>query len=134
MDEDVELEKIRKRKIEELRESIEKKERFLDEPLNLTDATFEQVIQSDPLVAVDCWAPWCAPCLMVAPIIKELAKDYAGKIVFGNLNVDENQRIAMKYGIMSIPTLLIFKNGKLIDRPVGAMPKRILEPIITKYL
>jgi thioredoxin 1 len=134
MDEDVELEKIRKRKIEELRESIEKKERFLDEPLNLTDATFEQMIQRYPLVAVDCWAPWCAPCLMVAPIIKGLAKDYAGKIVFGNLNVDENQRIAMKYGIMSIPTLLIFKNGKLIDRPVGAMPKRILEPIITKYL
>ena len=71
---------------------------------------------------------------MVAPVIEELARDYVGKVVFGKLNVDENQRAATKYGIMSIPALLIFKNGKLVDQSIGAMPINMLEPKITKYL
>ena len=71
---------------------------------------------------------------MIAPIIEEMAKDYTGKIVFGKLNTDEAQGIAMKYGIMSIPTLLIFKNGKLVDQSIGAMPRQMLEPKIMKYL
>lgn len=71
---------------------------------------------------------------MVAPVIEELARDYAGKILFDKLNVDKNQAVSMQYQIMSIPTLLVFKNGKLVDRIVGAMPRQMLEPRITRYL
>jgi thioredoxin 1 len=71
---------------------------------------------------------------MIAPVVEEMARDYAGKILFGKLNVDENPDVAMQYQVMSIPTLLVFKNGQLIDRIVGAMPRQTLEPKITKYL
>ena len=104
------------------------------EPIELNENSFEEFIKKYPLVVVDCWAPWCGPCRMVAPVFDELAKDYQGKIVFGRLNTDENQGIAMKFNIMSIPTFLIFKNGELIDRPVGAMPRPSLESTITKHL
>ena len=83
---------------------------------------------------IDCWAPWCGPCRFVSPVIEELARDYVGKISFGKLNVDKNQRVATQYGIMSIPTLLVFKEGKLVDKIVGAMPRQMLEPKITKHL
>ena len=79
-------------------------------------------------------APWCAPCHMVAPIIEGMARDYAGRILFGKLNVDENRGVAMHHQIMSIPTLLVFKNGKLVDRIIGAMPRKMLEPKITCHL
>jgi thioredoxin 1 len=105
-----------------------------DKPVDLTDATFTEAVQNYPLVVVDCWAPWCAPCHMVTPVVEELARDYAGKILFGKLNVDENRRIAMQHQIMSIPTMLVFKSGKLIDRMIGAMPRQMLEPKITRYL
>jgi thioredoxin 1 len=103
-------------------------------PIKVTDADFDQVIQRFPLVVVDCWAPWCAPCHMVTPVIAELAQDYQGKIVFGKLDVDENQKKAMEYGIMSIPALLVFQNSKLVDQIIGAQPRTTLEPKITKYL
>jgi thioredoxin 1 len=103
-------------------------------PVDLTDATFTEVVQNNSLVVVDCWAPWCGPCLYVSPIVEEIARDYAGRIFFGKLNIDENREVAMQYGIMSIPTLLVFKNGKLVDRIVGAMPRQMLEPKITRYL
>ena len=86
------------------------------------------------IVVVDCWAPWCGPCHMIAPVIAELAKDYQGKIVFGKLDVDENKEKAMEYGIMSIPALLVFKNSELVDKIIGAQPRKTLEPKITKYL
>ena len=105
-----------------------------NKPIELTDAKFREMIKNHPLVVVDCWAPWCAPCRMVAPILEELAREYAGRISFGKLNVDENQSVALEYQIMSIPTLLVFKNGKLVDRIVGAMPKKALEPNITRHL
>jgi thioredoxin 1 len=79
-----------------------------------------------PTIVIDCWAPWCGPCRMIGPVIEELAKEMKGKIVFGKLNVDENQQTSLKYKIMSIPTLLVFKNGNLVDRFVGAMPKDML--------
>lgn len=104
------------------------------EPLKIEDSTFSQTIEKYPLVVVDCWAPWCAPCRMIAPVIDELASDYSGKIVFGKLNVDENPKTAGQYQIMSIPSLLIFKNGKRVDQIIGAMPREMLEPQITKYL
>ena len=105
-----------------------------DKPVDLTDATFTEAIQNHPLVVVDCWAPWCAPCHMVAPVVEELARDYAGKILFGKLNIDESRGIAMQYQIMSIPTMLVFKSGKLVDRMIGAMPRQMLEPKITRHL
>jgi thioredoxin 1 len=103
-------------------------------PLKVGDDDFGTVIQRFPVVVVDCWAPWCMPCLMVAPIVSELAKDYTGKIVFCKLNVDEDRSIAVKYGIQSIPTLMVFQNGELVDMIIGAMPKRDLESRITKSL
>lgn len=134
MEEDEEFKRIRQKKMEELMERAKSEKSTLSKPIELTEAKFREVIQNHLLVVVDCWAPWCAPCFMIAPILDELARDYAGKILFGKLNVDENQKIAMQYDIMSIPALLIFKNGKLVDRIVGAMPKQILEPKITRHL
>jgi len=135
-DEDRELERIKQAKLHEMmkRMSSEKQKTFSNEPIEITDATFKEIIQKHPLVVVDCWAPWCGPCRMVAPVIRELARDYAGKILFGKLNVDENPEVSAQYQIMSIPTLLVFKNGKLVDKIVGAMPRQMLEPKITRYL
>ena len=96
-------------------------------PLQVTDADFETHIKKYETIVIDCWAPWCGPCRMVSPVIDELAKDMQGKIVFGKLNVDENQQTSMKYNIMSIPTLLVFKNGEMVDRIVGALPKDALK-------
>jgi thioredoxin 1 len=111
-----------------------REESAADKPVKVTDATFKEIIHEHSLVVVDCWAPWCGPCHMIAPVIKEMARDYAGKILFGKLNVDENHEVAMEYQIMSIPTLLVFKDGELVDRIIGAMPRQTLEPKITKYL
>ena len=137
---DDELERIRMKKLKELIDrqqvdrSTEKELNWPNTPVVVTDATIAQTIKEYPLVVIDCWAEWCGPCHMVAPVIQELARDHAGKIVFGKLNTDENRMSANNYNIMSIPTLLIFKNGKLIDQVVGAMPRQMLEPMITKYL
>ncbi|HUW47190.1 MAG TPA: thioredoxin [Patescibacteria group bacterium] len=100
----------------------------------MTDSTFEQLVAGHPLVVVDCWAAWCGPCRMVAPVIDGLARDYAGKVLFGKLNVDENRKVSVQYEIMSIPTLLVFKNGKLVDRIIGATPRQTLEPKIMRHL
>ena len=105
-----------------------------DMPLKITDANFDETIKKYNTLVVDCWAPWCGPCRMVGPIIDELAKEMQGKIVFGKFNVDENQRASMKYQIMSIPTLLIFNNGSLVDKIIGAMPKEILIGKLESYV
>ena len=132
---DEELEKIKQSKLQEVMRSVaERKKPTSGKPIEVTDATFKETVQNHPLVVVDCWAPWCGPCQMVAPIIEEMARDYAGRILFGKLNVDENQEVAMEYQIMGIPTLLVFKNGKLVDRIVGAMPRQVLEPKMKRYL
>ncbi|UCE16437.1 MAG: thioredoxin [Candidatus Bathyarchaeota archaeon] len=135
--EDEELEKIKRAKLQEMMKRVDGKKQeksALSKPVEVTDETFKETIHNHPLVVVDCWAPWCGPCRMVAPVIEELAQDYAGKILFGKLNVDENPKVAMQYQTMSIPTLLVFKNGKLVDRIVGAMPRQMLEPKITHHL
>lgn len=93
-------------------------------PLHLTDATFQKdVIQSAKPVLVDFTATWCGPCRMIAPIVEELAKEYAGKAVIGKVDVDENPETSMNYGIRSVPTLLIFKNGQVVDQIIGAVGK-----------
>lgn len=104
-----------------------------DTPLEINDADFDDSIKKYKTIVIDCWAPWCGPCRMVSPIIDELAKEMQGKIVFGKLNVDENPRVSMKHQIMSIPTLLVFKNGNLIDRVVGAYPKQELKKKLDAY-
>ncbi|MBN2812852.1 MAG: thioredoxin [Bacteroidales bacterium] len=92
--------------------------------VTLTDANFEEmVLNSDKPVLVDFWAEWCGPCRVIGPIVKELSEDYDGKIVVGKLDVDSNPAVASKFGIRNIPTVLFFKNGKVADKQVGAVPK-----------
>jgi len=135
-EEDEELERIKQARLQKMMKSVapEKRGTAFNKPVEMTDATFKEMIQNHPLVVVDCWAPWCGPCRMVAPIIEELTRDYAGKILFGKLNVDNNREVSMQYDIMSIPTLLVFKNGKLVDTIIGAMPRQTLEQKITRHL
>jgi thioredoxin 1 len=96
----------------------------MTEPQHVTDSDFEQeVLESETPVLVDFWAEWCAPCKMVAPVLDELAGEYDGKIKFTKVDVDANPQTAMKYGIRSIPTLLVFKGGSPVDQVVGAVPK-----------
>jgi len=104
-----------------------------DKPLPVSDANIDSTVSKYPILVVDCWAPWCGPCRMVGPVVEELAKEMQGKIVFGKLNVDENRATSMKYGIMSIPTLLVFKNGNLVDNIIGAMPKEMLKAKLAPY-
>jgi len=102
--------------------------------LELTDSNFDEAVKKYPLLVVDCWAEWCAPCKMVAPVIEELAEDYRGKITFGKLDVDGNRSVTVRYQIASIPTLLIFRDGQLVDQKVGALPRRMLEPELVKHI
>lgn len=94
-------------------------------PVTITDDNFKQeVIESDKPVLIDFWAVWCGPCKIIDPIVEELTNEYEGKIKFGKLDVDNNQQTAIKYGVRSIPTLLIFKDGKIKDTIIGAVPKK----------
>jgi thioredoxin 1 len=105
----------------------------IDKPIIVSDRNFEQTVKNYPLIVVDCWAVWCAPCRAIAPVVEQLAKEYSGKVVFGKLNVDENPETQQKFAIMAIPTLLIMKNAKEVDRIVGALPKGELQEKINAY-
>ncbi len=103
--------------------------------LAATDQNFKaEVLESDKLVLVDFWAAWCGPCMMLGPVIEELAGDYEGRAVIAKLNVDENPNTAAQYGVRSIPTMLLFKEGKVIDQMVGAMPKNMIAKKLDEHI
>jgi thioredoxin 1 len=133
-----ELAAIKRKKLEELKKRYltggNDMENMPNTPLDVKDANFNDYISKYDTIVIDCWAPWCGPCRMIAPVIEDLAKEMQGKIVFGKLNVDENQSTSTQYGIMSIPSLLVFKNGKLVDKIVGAMPKPMLKTKLEAYM
>jgi len=130
-----ELEKIRQRMLEKMLASsnVEKKE-MPSKPIDITDANFDEIISKYDTVVVDFWAPWCGPCKMIEPSIKKLAGEMKGKVVFAEMNVDENPKTAMRYRVMSIPTLILFKKGRMEERSVGAMPYEILKEWISRYI
>jgi thioredoxin 1 len=101
---------------------------------HLTDADFEAAIQGDTPILVDFWAAWCAPCRMIAPVLEELAGEYDGRARVGKVNVDEHGATAQRFGIQSIPTLILFKNGEVADKVVGVAPKEALSRLLDKHL
>jgi thioredoxin 1 len=104
-------------------------------PVELTDSSFEtEVLKSTLPVLIDFWAIWCGPCRMVSPIVEELAGEYSGKLKVGKVDVDSNPATAMQYGIRSIPTLLLFKDGQVIEQIVGAVPKRVIVDKLSRHL
>lgn len=126
---DEELERIMQRKMNEFSSRTKRNDSgngnqsITTTLITLTDYDFNDMVSKYPLLIVDFWAPWCGPCRMVSPVIEELSKELTGKAVFGKLNVDENPMIASTFGIQSIPTIAIFKNGKAVDGIIGAASK-----------
>jgi thioredoxin 1 len=107
----------------------------LSTPVEITDANFEEmVLKSDKVVLIDFWAVWCKPCLAIAPTMKQLAKEYAGKVVIGKFDIDKNPVLAQNYNISAIPMIMIFKNGKLVDKVLGAFPKDEYKKKLDKVL
>ena len=138
MIEDKDLEEIKRKKLEQYKKQYifggkNMNEKLPDAPIKITDADFDEAVKKYDTLVIDCWAPWCGPCRLITPVIEELAKEMQGKVVFGKLNVDENPMTSAKHQIMSIPTLLVFKNGDLVDRLVGALPKEALKEKLGSY-
>ena len=136
MSSDDELEAIKHKKLAELQKEAATKAMMssITEPIVLTDSNFTSEISKYPIMLVDFWAPWCGPCRIVSPIIEQLSREYSGRVAFGKVNVDENQRIAASFGIQSIPTLMIFKGSKAVDVIMGAVPKAQIEMKLKQQL
>lgn len=133
-EENEELTRIKEKKLRELMKKQENKQEMSTKPIPVTDSNFNEIVDKNSLALIDCWAPWCGPCVVISPIVEEMAKEYAGKVLFGKLNVDENPRTAELFRIFGIPTLLIIRNGKEVDRIVGLVPKDHIEAHLKKHL
>lgn len=133
---DDEVEAIMKKKMNELqkRAEITAKLKKITEPIPLNDSNFDLEKNKFPLMLVDFWATWCGPCKIISPIIEQLAKEYSGKIVFAKINVDENHQLSNRFGIQSIPTMIVFRYGEVVDRIIGALPKVQIENKLKIYL
>lgn len=133
-EEDEELKRIKEKKLRELMELKGKKQGMSAEPVHVTDSNFNETVREQSPALIDFWASWCGPCIALAPIIEEIAKAYAGKVLVGKLNVDQNPRTAERFQIFSIPTMLIIKDGREVDRIVGLVPKERIEAVLRKHL
>jgi thioredoxin 1 len=134
-DEDEEILAIKQRKLTEMQKSAITRSAMnsITRPIVLTDMNFRDEVSKYSLMLIDFWAPWCGPCKMISPIIEQLAGEYGGKVVFGKLNIDENQTVAQYFGIQSIPTMMILKNSKVVDVIVGALPKAQIETKLKQH-
>jgi thioredoxin 1 len=133
MFEDDEIDRIRKAKIRAMLERAER-EKLANTPIILTDSNFNSEVAKHNLLVVDFWAPWCGPCRMVSPLIEELAAEYAGEVTFGKLNVDDNRMVPSRFGVRGIPTLMVFKGGKVVNTLVGACSKAHIESKFKPYM
>jgi thioredoxin 1 len=133
-EEDEELKRIKEKKLRKLTETKEKKNEMMAEPAVVTDSNFDEIVNKNSLTLIDCWAPWCGPCVALEPAIEELAEEFTGKVFFGKLNVDENPRTAECFQIYSIPTMLVMKDGREVDRIVGLVPKNYIEAILKRHM
>jgi thioredoxin 1 len=133
---DKEVLAIKQRKLTEMQKIAAARSSMnnISKPIVLTDSNFREVVSKYPLILVDFWAPWCGPCRIVSPIIEQLAGEYAGRVAFGKVNIDENHLVAKSFGIQSIPTMIILKNSKVIDISVGALPKAQIQVKIQQHL
>ncbi len=128
------LRRIKERKMRELLKEFGERKAMNGEVTHITDSNFSKIVGENRLVLVDFFADWCMPCRMMAPIVEELAKEYVGKVLVGKINVDENPATADRFQVFSIPTLVIMKSGKEVDRIVGFVPKSQIEARLKKYL
>lgn len=136
-DKDMEMQAMKERKLVEMMQRARAQlatAKNDGRPITLTDASFSSELSKHPLMVVDFWAAWCAPCRLVSPIIEQLAKEYQGRVAFGKLNVDENPLTSNEFEVQSIPTLLIFRNGEVVDGVLGAVPKHQLESRLKSHL
>jgi thioredoxin 1 len=134
--EDEELRIINEKRMKKLQQIVNEKEllKNIKEPLNLDDSNFAQTINKYPLLLVDFWAPWCGPCRMMSPIIDQVGKEYIGKLVVGKVNVDENPNISGQFGISSIPTLILFKRGQVVNNIIGSVSKSRIDETVKMHL
>ncbi|MGC8998521.1 MAG: thioredoxin [Candidatus Bathyarchaeia archaeon] len=133
-EDDIELKRIKEKKLRELMKEFREKKNLSGQVIHITDSNFNEVVGKNQLVLIDFFADWCVPCRMMAPVIEELAREYAGKVLFGKLNVDENPATADRFQVFSIPTLVIMKAGEEVDRIVGFVPKSQVEARLKRFL
>ena len=127
--EDEELGKIREKKMQELRDRFDPAKNRTEAGhivIPIDERTFVQALHDHPALVIDFWAEWCGPCRRVAPVVEELAQEFSGRITFGKCDTDHNQHLAMQYAISAIPCLLLFSNGRMVDRIIGALPKETI--------